>query len=157
MTPAQYFNEIALPTVQEFKKDRQSRRHAYLACIAVFHVMNYLAEARSEKKAKTVQDIVKADLGESFHVVRVVCNSAKHLRLDDKHEIEFRSGDDWSRPAARAGQAIAGLSRIGDQNGDREFQFKNRRYGIYACIRRILISYEKKFPSHFAGCDFSAI
>ncbi len=70
LTPKEYFNEIARPTVLECKSDRKSRRHAYLACISVYHVMNYIAEARSDRSAKAVQDIVRADAGEAYHVVK---------------------------------------------------------------------------------------
>ncbi|MCJ2089055.1 hypothetical protein MKK88_24160 [Methylobacterium sp. E-005] len=38
--------EIALPTVLEFKANRLSRRHAYLACIATFHIKDWPAPIR---------------------------------------------------------------------------------------------------------------
>ena len=38
MTPADFMNEIVVPTLRDLRDDRRSRRRAYLACIAVFHL-----------------------------------------------------------------------------------------------------------------------
>jgi hypothetical protein len=37
MTPSEYFTEIVLPTVLNFKEQRISRRNAYLSCVVAFH------------------------------------------------------------------------------------------------------------------------
>jgi hypothetical protein len=38
-----YLDEIAEPTVAEFEKNPTSVRHAFLACVALFHTVDYLA------------------------------------------------------------------------------------------------------------------
>ena len=48
MTPADFMNEIVAPTLREFRDDRRSRRRAFLACVAVFHVKDHLKKAVSE-------------------------------------------------------------------------------------------------------------
>jgi hypothetical protein len=45
MTPEDYIREIVLPTALEFKEKPRSRRHAYLTCMALFHVKDHLNEA----------------------------------------------------------------------------------------------------------------
>jgi hypothetical protein len=42
MTPAEYMNGIVVPTPRGLRDNRRSRRHTYLACIAVFHVKDHL-------------------------------------------------------------------------------------------------------------------
>jgi hypothetical protein len=42
MTPRQYRGEIVLPTLHEYEETTNSRRRAYLACIVVFHLRDYL-------------------------------------------------------------------------------------------------------------------
>jgi hypothetical protein len=44
MTPADFVNDIVVPTVREFRDVRRSRRRAYLACIIVFHIKDHQAE-----------------------------------------------------------------------------------------------------------------
>ncbi len=42
MPPCQYMGEIVLPTLREYEETTNSRRRAYLACIVVFHLRDYL-------------------------------------------------------------------------------------------------------------------
>ena len=48
MTPAEFLDEIVVPTLRECRDERRSRRRAYLACIAVFHIKDHLKEGRRE-------------------------------------------------------------------------------------------------------------
>lgn len=77
MTPAIYVTTIVVPTLQEALAARGDRRLIYLACIAVFHVIDYVAAA-DEKRTRQLQDEIKAIDCTSFKLVQGVCNGTKH-------------------------------------------------------------------------------
>lgn len=92
MTPADYVNEIVLPAMKDFHAGRRSRRYAYQACMAVFHIKDHLYKAGERK----IENRVRQAAGSNhFDVVRSITNGAKHVETDASHEIQFRSGDDF--------------------------------------------------------------
>src|SRR5215207_7863998 len=96
MTPAEYVDEIVVPTVKEFRDNRRSRRHAYLACIAVFHIKDHVKKAGGTG----VESTMRATCRKSFEIVRAICNGTKHVETNATHQIQFAAGDDWDRPPA---------------------------------------------------------
>ena len=48
-----YLNEIVDPTIEELAEHRTSVRHTFLACVAVFHAVDYLAYTR---KSRTLRE-----------------------------------------------------------------------------------------------------
>jgi hypothetical protein len=38
-----YLKDIVEPTIKDFEKNPSSVRHAFLACVATFHAVDYLA------------------------------------------------------------------------------------------------------------------
>lgn len=151
MTPADYVNEIVMPTLKECRDDRTSQRRAYLACIVVHHLGDYIEVASRQTRVKIDQKLREVS-GSAFDVVRGVCNAAKHAELTRKHEIPFRPGQDWYRPPAFLGSMVLGLSYLGDIHGGREFQHENRRYDLYLCARKVLNGYLASYPEHLIGC-----
>jgi len=99
MTPAEYVNEIVQPTVREFRDERRSRRRAYLACIVVFHIIDYLKNAGE----KDVWRKLKQANPDIFELVRSICDGSKHFETNAKHAVHFRAGSDWDRPPAFPG------------------------------------------------------
>ena len=92
MTPAEYVNEIVLPTVREFRDDRSSRRREYLACIVANHVRDHLGVA-----IRTAGQAVTAPFNRNEEdnlevVLRGICNGVKHVGLDRRHRYPFRPG-----------------------------------------------------------------
>jgi hypothetical protein len=155
MTPAEYLAEILLPTAIEFRDERRSRRRAYLACIAAFHMKDYLRRAG----AKGVEDAVREACisNGDFDLVRDVCNGAKHLEATRFGLLPFRAGSDYERPPFRAGELECGISMVGDVLGGREVQTPRGRFDLFHAVRNVLLAYEKAFPSHLKGCDFGAL
>jgi hypothetical protein len=66
MTPAEFMDEIMVPTLREFRDERRSRRRAYLACIAVFHLKDHLSKAGE----KGIEAAMRSECGIAFDVVR---------------------------------------------------------------------------------------
>jgi hypothetical protein len=116
MTPADFMNEIVIPTLREFRDERRSRRRAYLACIAVFHLKDHLKKAGETR----IENAMRASCGVAFDVVRGVCNGTKHVETDGSHAIAFRAGADTDRPPAVWGEAVWDVSRWDDPHGGRE-------------------------------------
>jgi hypothetical protein len=155
MKPEDYVREIVLPTAREFKANPRSRRHAYLTCMVVLHLKDHLRKAGEGSIEKKMREAT----GNSFDVVRAICNGTKHAATDPKtHRIQFEVGDDFDRPPGRAGQAQAGISRAGDPTGGREFgQNPNERVDIYGACKTTLEKFCTVFPNRLGNCDFSGL
>src|SRR5262245_21863812 len=152
MTPADFMDEIVVPTLRELRDDRRSRRRAYLACIAVFHLKDHLKEAGE----KGIETTMRASCGVAFDVVRGVCNGTKHAQTDGSHPVTFRVGDDSDRPPAKWGQARWGVSRWDDPMGGRDVRDGATRHDVYECARVVAVTHQTNYPGHFGGCDLSS-
>lgn len=136
MTPAEYVNEIVVPTVIEFKSQRRSRRHAYLACIATFHVKDHL----DRSGVTDIVSLVRATEPHAYDLIRAVCTGTKHVDTDPRrHRIQFRAGDDMDRPPAIWGEFAFGVSRWDDEHGGREVAAGTARLDIYECVQAVLV------------------
>ncbi len=149
MTPAEYMDEIVIPTLREFRDERRSRRRAYLACIAVFHVKDHLKKAGE----KDVEKTMSATCGVAFDVVRGVCNGTKHVGTDERHVVAFRAGDDSDRPPAILGELVLDVSRFDDAHGGRDVRHGDERFDVYECAKAVVVAYQKLYPQHLGGCD----
>lgn len=145
MTPKEYLNEIVVPTLQEFEHNRLSRRHAYLACIAIYHIKDHLKAAGE----KDIEATMRASGSQAFDLVRSICNGSKHFSTDGSHEIQFRAGTDYGRPPAFAGVMVCGLSYFGDTKGGREVHHDGQRFDIYRACYEVVQLYEKNYSPHF--------
>ena len=153
MTPAEYVNEIVVPTVLELRDDTRSRRRAYLACIAVFHVKDHLSKAGETG----IESAMRAATGEAFDVVRGVCNGTKHVRTDRGHVIAFTSGDDYDVPPAFADMMIVDVSYLDDTVGGREIETPSGVFDLYAVASTTLKTFVQCYPMHLGACDLSGL
>jgi hypothetical protein len=151
MTPADYVREIALPTALEFKQSPHCRRLACLTCMAVFHIKDHLKHAG----AASVETTMRATARDSFNVVRAICNGTKHAATDSTHPISFRAGDDFHRPAARAGELECGISRFATEGGREIGHDPKKRFDIYQACKATLIAFCSSFPNQLGGCDLT--
>ena len=46
MTPEEYMRDIMQPTIKELVQNRTSKRHAFLACVVTYHMIDYLCGKR---------------------------------------------------------------------------------------------------------------
>jgi hypothetical protein len=151
MTPADFMDEVVIPTLREFRNDRRSRRRAYLACVAVFHLKDHLKKAGEEG----IEAAMRASCGVALDVVRGVCNGMKHVETDGSHPVAFRVGDDTDRPPAVWGQARWDVSRWDDPDGGREVQDGAKPHDVYECAKAVVVAYHTNYPAHLGGCDLS--
>jgi hypothetical protein len=154
MTPADYVNEIVLPAMKDFQAGRRSRRYAYQACMAVFHIKDHLHKAGETK----IEDRIRQAAGSNhFDVVRSISNGAKHVETDATHKIEFRAGDDFDRPPGYPTTVLLGLSRFGDLQGGREIGRGPDKVDLYDACSQTLIAFCTEFPRHIGTCDLSGL
>jgi hypothetical protein len=149
MTPANFMDEIVVPTLREFRDERRSRRRAYLACIAVFHLKDHLKKAGE----KGIENAMRASCGAAFDVVRGVCNGTKHVETDGSNAIAFRAGADTDRPPAIFGEAIFDVSRFDDAVGGREVRHGADRLDVYECAKAVAHAYQHLYPAQLRTCD----
>jgi hypothetical protein len=79
-----YLALIVDPTVEEFRRNPFSLRHAYLACVAVYHAIDRVAYPKSTGNLRKVW-------GEEcmeFLIVDHVAHDFKHVKSEDQRRIE---------------------------------------------------------------------
>jgi hypothetical protein len=113
MTPAQFATEIVVPTVREFRENRRSRRHAYLACFAAYHLKDYLKKAGAD-----AEFAMKLHGGSRcFEAVRAVCIAAKHVEFAGRVPNTSLSNPEKITIARRPfGISCSGISQDGAMN-----------------------------------------
>lgn len=82
-----YLDEIAEPTFVDFQQNPNSKRHAFLACVAVFHAID---RATYPKKTRNLPK----EWGEqsfAFLIVDMVAHHLKHVRSDAEKHVEKKS------------------------------------------------------------------
>jgi hypothetical protein len=153
MTPADFMNEIVVPTLSELRDERRSRRRAYLACIAVFHLKDHLKNASESGVEKAMRVVC----GVAFDVVRGVCNGTKHVETDGSHVVAFRAGDDTDRPPARLGELVLDVSYFDDTVGGRDVRHGTERLDVYDCAKAVAVAYQILYPAHLGACDLGRV
>src|SRR5262249_7250445 len=86
----QYLKEIIEPTVEEFEENPASRRHAFLACVATFHGVDYLAH-RKQRAATLRQQWQRQS--EAFRIVDHVVHAFKHVASGNRSNPELRANE----------------------------------------------------------------
>ena len=106
MTAREFVDIIAVPTVEDFMAD-PSQRRGYLACLAVYHVGDYLKPA-GERFASDVHQAMESRLGAPFLVLQRMADAVKHReKVQGRRGSEvllMQSGADTVRPPAGFGQ-----------------------------------------------------
>jgi hypothetical protein len=109
-----YIEEIVNPTIADFERNPTSRRHAFLACVAVFHGTDYLAFP-NERPATLRQRFRAQSL--DFAIVDRVAHAFKHVAIGPRANPSLKQGDVISRPPGVGGPAVWDLSRWDDPTG----------------------------------------
>lgn len=169
MTPAEFAREVVIPTIEEFRDDRTSRRRAYLAAVVVYHLRDHLAEAtavltgdpKRDRRAIQIaaEQVDAAVRGRtpfgSFDVVRGVCNGAKHATTRQQHVVRFTAGTDETRPPGTAGSLEVAPGLLVDPTGGREVVVGNARLDLYQAVRRTLSAFLALYPDLLSECGFT--
>jgi hypothetical protein len=110
---AQYLDEIVQPTIKDFEQNPTSRRHAFLACAATCHAVDYLAYPKGPRKLREKF----AEQSPAFKVVNDVGHAFKHVIQGDRAAPKMKASEVVPRPPAVWGQATWDVSRSDDGVG----------------------------------------
>jgi hypothetical protein len=112
-TLARYLELIVDPTWDDFHKNRGSVRHAFLACVAIYHAIDRVAEEDGELAAH-LRQVWRVESIE-FRLVDILAHHFKHVKSSDERIPE-------SRPGLPIGIAL-GFNEAGDQMDLRNLYF----------------------------------
>jgi hypothetical protein len=136
MDVEQYLTEIVEPTIAECEASPTSRRHAFLACVALFHTLDYLQLAVGSanlRKSFRDQSVDFADVDRIAHAFKHV--STGHPASANNQPL--KSDDVITRPPAVWGVAVWDLSRWDDEKGGVTLN-EDREFDLLATLQRAL-------------------
>jgi len=113
-----YLDEIVEPTIADFEANPTSRRHAFLACVATFHSVDYLAHPGKRKPNSLSQKFNKQSA--DFALVDRIAHAFKHVvsgHAASPQKPPLKATGVIARTPASWGTAMWGLSRWGDTVG----------------------------------------
>jgi hypothetical protein len=116
MEVERYFEQIVDPTIADFEANPTSVRHAFLAALAVFHSIDYLAPGRSAG----LRSVFRKQCAE-FAIVDRIAHAFKHVEtghLENPDNQPLSAEAVIARPPMYYGVSGAyGLSRYNDPIG----------------------------------------
>lgn len=127
MTAREFVDTIAVPTVEEFKAEPTQRR-GYLACLAAYHVADYLKPAGARYPDDICAEMERR-LGAPSVALQRMATAVKHREKTAGGMVLMQSGSDTPRPATGFGTGGWGESmnrkgalpgnplRMGDKGG----------------------------------------
>jgi hypothetical protein len=127
-----YLDEVAEPTIKDFEENPTSVRHAFLACVATFHAIDYLAYPR-KRPATLRQQFGRRS--PDFKTVDEVAHAFKHVVAGNPAEPKLKAAEVISRPPAFLGVMVFGLSRLNDLHGGVTL-YNNRQLDLLAVLKR---------------------
>jgi hypothetical protein len=118
-----YLNEIVEPTVNDFRQQPSSVRIGFLACVAIYHSIDYLAFPEDRlrwdgKEHRAKRQRLRKQFGEEneqFRLASEAVNAFKHVKTTSKRGLE--ASEVYERPPAMAGRRMMGISMFGDMTG----------------------------------------
>jgi hypothetical protein len=125
-----YLDEIVDPTIIDLENNRTSVRHTFLACVAVFHAIEYLAPGKS----RNLRQIFRKESSD-FATVDDVAHALKHVTAGRRDNPNLTATEVISRPAGKWGEAVWDLSRWDDPDGGVTFD-RDRDVDLLDVVRR---------------------
>lgn len=109
-----YLDEIAEPAIKDFEENPTSVRHAFLACVATFHAIDYLAYPRRRPATLRQQFGQRSP---EFKIVDEVAHAFKHVVVGDRAKPRLKAAEVISRPPGFLDEMMLDLSRLDDPYG----------------------------------------
>jgi hypothetical protein len=91
-----YLDDIVEPTIEEFARNPLSIRHAFLACVATFHAVDYLAYPRASRGLRQEFGNASPD----FKLVNHVAHAFKHVVSGNPQKPNLKSDEVVKRGGA---------------------------------------------------------
>lgn len=82
MNPREYFEIIAQPTLEEFFEEDTSIRRCFLACVALYHIVDYIFYADQKQRFKNLDQLRDQMIQSDWYFRNVydVCLAVKHFK-----------------------------------------------------------------------------
>jgi hypothetical protein len=117
-----YLDQIVEPTIKDFEERPTSVRHAFLACVAVFHSLDYLAfDSVNQRPRKGRVGNLRKSFGglyPEFRLVDQIAHAFKHVVSDRGDEgVEIGASEIISRVPAGYGDGGSGSGAYGGPGG----------------------------------------
>ena len=108
-----YIAQFVKPTVVDFEQNPSSVRHGFLACVVLFHAVDYLAYPKKSAGVRQRWRKQSAD----FALIDKVAHAFKHVATPSPSRPDLLAKNVWRRPPAILGEMILGASILGDGTG----------------------------------------
>jgi hypothetical protein len=126
-----YLDEIVVPTIQDFAEHPTSVRHAFLACVATCHSVDYLAYPEDPR---TLRQKFSHQSPE-FAIVDDVAHAFKHVIVGRRDEPRLKAKEVISRPPGILDVSfVLDLSRLDDPVGGVTFD-SNREIDLLDAVK----------------------
>jgi hypothetical protein len=153
MTPSEYASIVVVPTVREYLSAMGDQRRAYLACIATYHLTDYLAKAINTNPNVVIENM-RGVCANSFNVVQGICHGSKHCGRTGGI-YKFQPGAEEVIAPAGYGSGGYGHFRYGGAPG-LVVEHNNQRMLVDFCLRAVLDSFGRLYPGHLAAEDLTS-
>ncbi|MGE8131606.1 hypothetical protein ACQKQD_32065 [Methylobacterium sp. NPDC080182] len=142
---------ITVPTVEDFMRDPTQRR-GYLACLAVYHVADYLKPAGSYAPTD-IRAKMEAELGRPFVALWHMADAVKHREKTGKGGVVLmEAGSDSQRPATGFDMGSPDNPwRFDDGGGGRWIPGEGCRYDMLDLCVMVLRAYARLYHAELAG------
>ncbi|MEG6510197.1 hypothetical protein V6C03_14600 [Methyloligella sp. 2.7D] len=149
-----YYEQIVKPTVEDFVKSNRDLRLGMLACMATFHVVDYVFQNRildakkADQEARRFCDKMQKQNNNAFEIVRGFALASKHCRLSRTDSLQgFDSGRTRPTYPSIAGVMRTGATYIGDTEGGLLVEWiDGRKYKLHRAIEKARQTLEHEFP-----------
>jgi hypothetical protein len=108
MTPEEYMREILGPTIKDLFQNRASKRHAFLACVATYHTIDYLC---GKRRKAVLRGEYRAQSAAFAAVDRIAHGRADAQPGPKRSALRVAETPD---SAAAFAEANAGINALGD-------------------------------------------
>ena len=143
-----YLNEIVEPTIKDLEANRTSVRHTFLACVVVFHAVDYLA---FPKHSRTLREQFNRE-SRAFAIVDEIAHAFKHVVTGNRANPDLAASEVISRPPSYWGVATWDLSRWDDPVGGVTLD-KDREVDVYDTVAEATAFLRGKLYAPPAACD----
>ena len=172
MRPAEFAEVVVLPTVKEHLAARDNRRLAYLACIATYSLVEYLARAEAgTDMSKAALDRARDEIGKriravctpAYEVVQGICNGTKHAG-SDRRPFPFTPGDEflvdlqrtYSVPPFALGTVLV-TAQSGADHRPMVVAHAGKLWGIDHCVQALVAAFVASYPRHLGVVGLSCL
>lgn len=160
MTPHEYVTAIVLPTLAEFRSARGDRRRAYLACLVICHLADFIAFAEAKAKTgfaeligtarktavrnalKRVQTTIEARCGQAS-IVLAIANGVKH-----PEKLPLLPGTERDVPQFTFDTPGAGWGEGRWDAPGLEVEVDGQRRFLDVCAQQVLAAFVRAYPKH---------